>query len=307
MKVVDTQLHTLASAQHQLITRSQFLRIGSRGQLDRRVASGALIRVCDSVYRLPGIHPTWRQDLLAACWAGGRSGAASFRAAAQLSNLPGGEELVEVTFIRHNRSNCPGVIVHESNHLTVKDVSVIDGIPVTNAARTLCDLAALVEWNQMGRSTLDHALLEAVRRDLADVAAVWRTYERLGGSFRDGGETIHDALQRFVPPIRQTETSAESRVLQILRESGLPEPVPQFWIRLPNQDPVRLDFAWPELRVGLEFDPYKYHGDRERYEKMMSRTRLMQAIQWQRVSVTDDDLSAGMPESLAALRPLVRF
>jgi hypothetical protein len=46
---------------------------------------------------------------------------------------------------------------------------------------------------------------------------------------------------------------------------------------------------------------------RERYEKMMSRTRQMQAIHWHRVCVTDDDLNAGMPESLAALKPLVRL
>jgi hypothetical protein len=57
----------------------------------------------------------------------------------------------------------------------------------------------------------------------------------------------------------------------------------------------------------LEFDPYKYHGDRERYEEMMSRTRLLQSIRWQRVCVTDDDLDAGMAESLAALQPLVRL
>jgi hypothetical protein len=307
MKQVDTELHRVAVEQHQLISRSQFLRIGSRGQLDRRLASGALIRVHDSVYRLPGIEPTWRQKLLAACMAGGRPSAASFRAAAQLMHLPGGEELIEVTFPRHRRAMYEGVIAHESRYLTEKDLLVIDGIPVTKAARTLCDLAALVEWNELGRSVLDHALLEAVRRDLVDVSSVWCTYERLGGDFRDGGVTIHAALQRFVPPIRPTETPAESRVLQILREQGMPEPVPQFWIRLPNDDPVRLDFAWPDRRVGLEFDPYKYHGDRERYEKMMSRTRLMQAIQWQRVCVTDDDLNAGMPESLAALKPLVRL
>ena len=257
MKPVDIALRDIAAQQHHLITREQFLRIGSRDQLKRRLGSTSLLRVHDSVFRLAGIAPTWRQQLLAACLAGGRYGASSFRAAAQLTSLPGGAELVEVTFLRHRRAKLEGVIAHESNYLMEMDLHVIDGIPTTRPARTLCDLAALVEWEQLERSTLDLALLEAVRRDLVDIPSVWRTYERLGGSFRDGGETIHDALLRFVPPIRKTETSAESRVLQILRASDFPEPVPQFWIRLPNNEPVRLDFAWPNRRVGLEFDPYK--------------------------------------------------
>jgi hypothetical protein len=307
MKPVDVAVTRIAVAQHHLITREQFLRVGSRDQLKQRLRSESLIRVHDSVYRLAGVTPTWRQHLLAPCLAAGRSSAASFRAAAKLADLPGGCELVEVTFPRHRRSRYDGVITHESNYLMERDRCVIDNIPVTRTARTLCDLAALVEWRELERATLDHALLEAVRRDLVDVASVWRTYERLGGPRREGGETIHDALQRFVPPIRSTETTAESRVLQILRENDFPEPVPQFWIRLPNERPIRLDFAWPQLRVGLEFDPYKYHGDRERYEEMMSRTRLLQSIRWQRVCVTDDDLDAGMAESLAALQPLVRL
>ena len=154
----------------------------------------------------------------------------------------------------------------------------------------------------MSRFTLDHALLEAVRRDLVDVASVWRECERLGGDTRLGGAVIMDALQRFVPPERATETMPESLVLQLLRENGIPDPIPQYWLTLPNGARIRLDFAWPTNRASLEWDPYKYHGDRDRYEAMQRRTRLMRAMDWERICLTDDDLDAGMPETLAALR-----
>ncbi len=243
---------------------------------------------------------------MAACLAGGKSSVASFRAAALLDRLPGGAELVEITTLRHHRWQYPGVIVHESQHLTELDTMIIDSIPVTRTARTLCDLAGLVELRELDRSTLDLALLEAVRRNLVDVRSLWLTQERLGGQWRLGGGVLLAALQRFVPPERNTETRAESRLLQLLREHDFPEPVAQFWLRLPNGEWIRLDFAWPTLKVGAEFDPYKFHGDRERYEKNASRTRLMQAIGWDRVTITDDDLAAGIPEGAAALRTLLR-
>jgi hypothetical protein len=302
MRRIDEHAVRVAESQHQLVTRAQFLEVGSIDQLKRRLRAGSLIRVHNSIYRLPGVAPTWRQALLAACWAAGKLCAASFRAAAALLQFPGGEELVEITCPRHRRAQYPGVIAHESRHLREWDLFVIDGIPLTRPSRTLCDLAGLVELGELDRSTLDHALLEAFRRNLVDVRSMWQQYERLGGDLRLGGETIFDAINRFVPPRRPTESIPESRVLLHLRDQGIPEPTPQYWLTLPNGDRIRLDFAWPERRAALEWDPYWYHGDRERYEAMQRRTRLMRAMNWERICVTDNDLDAGMPESIAALR-----
>lgn len=302
MKKADARVHELAATQHQLVTRAQFLEFGSRDQLQRRQASGSLVRLHESVYRIPGFAPSWKQRILAVCLSGGRPSAASHRTAAKLTDLPGGEEIVEITFPRHRRAQYEDVVVHESRYLTEQDIVEIDGIPVTRAARTICDLAGLVEMRQMPRETVEHALLEAVRRDLVDIPRVWREHERLASTFRLGGTVMLDILTNFVAPRRATESPAETSVLQILRAGGLPEPIPQFWLTLPDGQRIRLDFAWPKRRTTLEWDPYKFHGDRRAYERMAERTRLLRTIGWERVSVTDDDLDAGMPQSLAAVR-----
>jgi hypothetical protein len=305
MRPIDVAILEIAARQHSLVRRDQFLERGTLDQLKRRLRTGALVREYGGVYRIAGSEQTWEQGELAACYAGGKLTVASCRAAARLQGLPGGANLVEITTLRHRRWNYPGVIVHESRHLSELDTMVIDAIPVTRTARTLCDLAGLVELGELQRRTLDHALLEAVRRNIVDVRSVWRTHERLGGTVRLGGETILHALQGFVAPLRKPETSAESLLLALIRDHGFPEPDAQFWLRLPNGEWIRLDYAWAGFKIGFEFDPYKYHGDRERYEKNASRTRLMQAIGWDRVTVTDDDLNAGIPESAAALRQLL--
>src|SRR5436190_13293996 len=157
MRKVDQAVHEFAAQNHQLITREEFLRFGSVDQLKRRLGSGYLIRVHDSIYRLAGTLPTWRSQLLAACWAGGRLSAASFRAAAALMWIPGGLEFLEVTCRRHCRVEYPGVLAHESRFLTEDDLLIIDGIPVTRAARTLCDLAGLVELGELQHNVLDHS------------------------------------------------------------------------------------------------------------------------------------------------------
>ena len=102
--------------------------------------------------------------------------------AARFWNLPGGEEIVEVTAPRHRRMQLDGVSVHESFFLTDLDVTYIDGIPVTRPARLLCDLALLVERGELRPDTFELAVQEAIRRNLVDIPRLWREWERLGGA-----------------------------------------------------------------------------------------------------------------------------
>src|SRR5436190_13729005 len=107
-----------------------------------------------------------------------------------MSRLPGGLELVEITSRRHLRARHPGVTTHESAILDDRDLIYIDNIPTTRTARTLCDAAALVVAGELQRGTLQLAILEAYRRNLATSAAIQTTWRRLGGDRRVGGAFI---------------------------------------------------------------------------------------------------------------------
>jgi len=153
----------LAQRQHGLATRGQLSAIGmSDSRIEYRLRSEAIYRVYESVYRLASHPVTWRQRLLAACWAGGdqRQAVVSHRAAAALLTLPGGSELAEITSPRHLRARHQGVITHESLILEDRDVHYVDEIPVTRPARTLCDLASLVVARELERSTLELAMVK---------------------------------------------------------------------------------------------------------------------------------------------------
>jgi hypothetical protein len=298
----DLRLLSLAGRQHYVVTHDQLREFGSPRQIVSRLAAGVLESVYESVYRVSGSPATWRQQLLAACFVTSGVSAASFRAAAQLWSLPGGDEIIEITSPRHNRAQRAEVRTHESFFLTDRDLTYIDAVPVTRPARVICDLGLLVKCGEVTMDTLELAMHEAFRRDLLDVARVWKEWERLGGIRRPGGKVIEQVLTRFVPPVRKPDTTPEIRLLQLLRAARLSEPVPQHRVWLTATRWYDLDFAWPHARVFCEFDPYKWHGSRGSYMRTTNRRLELERHEWYGVPVTDDELDAGAPLAIAVLR-----
>jgi len=242
---------------------------------------------------------------MAACFAGGKLSVASFRAAAALHYLPGGEEMLEITSPRHRRARHDGVIAHESRFLTDLDVMYVDNIPVTRTARTLNDLGLLVERGELELATLDHAMHDAIRRSLVDVERVWREWERLGAALRPGGVAVETMLRRFVPPTGAADSSPELKLLQLVRAAGLPEPVLQFRVWLSPTRWVDLDLAWPWLKRYMEFDSYKYHGNRDKFMKDEKRRLVLRDAGWDGVHVTDDELDENAELALRVMRHLI--
>jgi hypothetical protein len=301
MHAFDLRLLKLAGRQHYVVTHDQLREFGTRRQIVSRVRAGVLESMHQSVYRVSGSPMTWHQQLLAACFATSGVSTASFRAAAQMWSLPGGEAIIEITSPRHDRAQYGGVTTHESFYLTDLDVTYIDSIPVTRPARIICDFGLLVKRGEMSVETLELAMHEALRRDLVDVARVWREWERLGGTRRPGGKVIEAMLNRFVAPVQKPDTTPEVRLLQLIRAAGLPEPVPQHRVALSPTRWYQLDFAWPDARVFCEFDSYKWHGSRTRYMRTTRRRLELECHGWYGVPVTDDELDAGAPLAIAVL------
>jgi hypothetical protein len=301
----DGRLLRLAGEQHFVVSRPQLLELGSERQIKYRLKRGALERIERSVYRIPGSPESWKQSLMAACLASGKFSAASFRSAAQLYDLPGGDEIFEITSARHFRTRGPKLRPHESNYLTDLDITYVDNIPVTRVARVLVDLGLLVERNELTPVVLDRAMHEAVRRDIVDVTRVGREWERLGGRFRQGGEAVEAMLANFVPPLRAVDSRPEVMLLQLFRAANLPEPVPQFRVWLSATRWVDLDFTWPDRKRYAEFDPYKWHGGRDKYQRDLERRLQLRKLGWDGISIGDDELDSGAELAIGVLKEML--
>ena len=126
-----------------------------------RVERGQWASPVRGVLLVAGSPDTWRQRLMIAVLAS--DGVASHRAAAALHQLDGFPEgVVEVSVRAGRMPRVPGVVLHRVALLDSQDVTEVDGIPVTNVARTLCDLGAVVSDDRV-----EQALDDALRREFS--------------------------------------------------------------------------------------------------------------------------------------------
>lgn len=272
-------LAATTARQHGLFTVQQAAAAGvSKGVLDRRVRDGELVAVDYSVYR-SALTPTgWHQRLLAACLAG--PALASHRSAAFLWRLPTEDAtLIEVTALRHRRRHSDEVVWHESYLLDESDITEIDGIPVTGAGRTLADLAGVLPSDQLRR-----AADEVLRRNLASAETLGRLLERLGSKRRGSAALrllLHDRGRAVVP-----ESDLETQFELLLVSHGLPLPVSQHTVVATHGERYRIDYAYPDIRVGIELLGAEFHALPERWAADIERSGVLAAMGWLMLSFT---------------------
>jgi hypothetical protein len=100
----------------------------------------------------------------------------------------------------------------------------------------------------------------------------------------------------------KAESPQETRLRLLVLRSGLPMPVAQFPVPRSTGRPLRLDFAWPEHRVALEYDGL-WHGEAGQLAKDRRRLNLLMDAGWRIVFATAADLHrpAELLARLAAL------
>lgn len=279
-------LSATAASQHGVFTRRQAIAAGYPVRtIAYRLRTHAWEAVDYGVYRTAGTPGSWHQRLLAACLAG--PAVASHRAAARLWHAPGVEDApVEVTAFRHRRrSRRSDVVWHESVRLVPYERRMIDGIPVTEPARTLLDLGALEDDTALV-TTFD----DFIRRGLTSVEAVEARLEQLG-ELRLGSSRVKAVIRR-----RRGDTGAvpesilESKFDQLIRRAGLPPPVRQFEVRDAAGNLVgRADFAYPAHRILIEVQSVRFHGP-ERHEEEDRRRAALAALDYRIIPIGSRDL-----------------
>lgn len=78
-----------------------------------------------------------------------------------------------------------------------------------------------------------------------------------------------------------TRSDLELLFLPIWRGSGLPRPKVNFPIEVPTLlKPLEVDFAWPHLRMVVEADSQRFHGDWRQAEIDRERDQLLALTGW---------------------------
>ena len=255
----DRQLAEEAAGHYGVFTLADARRAGLRRHQIRERVENTWLAYYEGVFRIAGTPDTWLGRLYAATKAAEPGGAVSHRSGGAVYELPGGtRDLIELSCLRWKRARHAGLVVHESRRLDERDITTVDGIPVTTPARTILDLASCFPSERY----LEYVLQAARRKRLITYESMRATFDRHARRGLKGVRALRVVLDGWDPASRPTESEMETRLLQILRDHGLPEPVTQFEIRDGAGELVaRTDAALPQWRIVIEYDSKQEHSD----------------------------------------------
>jgi hypothetical protein len=169
------------------------------------------------------------------------------------------------------------VRVHQAD-LSPADIEWHDGVPVTSAARTAWDLAA---WEPLGTAVA--ALDAMVRSGCLGIGALHTAAE--AGTGRKGVVRVRRAAQLVDP---RAESAPESRVRVALVVAGL-APVPQYEVRAGGSFLARVDLAFPEHRLAVEYEG-AHHFDGTQLVRDDVRIARLEAAGWRVIRLSAPDL-----------------
>jgi hypothetical protein len=258
----------LATSQHGVVALWQLtmLEFGPRA-VERRIREGRLHQLHRNVYAVGHQRTSQRGFWWAAVLAYGDKSLLSHRSAAALWGLarqrPGPID-VTAPIGRQGPSRRDGIWIHRCR-LFPEDRTQHDGIPVTSVARTLFDLAEMVDFKRLERAWEEADRLKRLR--LGDIE---RVCERGYG-------------RRALKPIRRL--LAEARAATTVR-SPLEDRFQRFcqFYDLPphstNVDVLgsEVDALWPAAKLIVELDSWEFHRHRAAFQRDRARdTRLLVA------------------------------
>lgn len=195
-----------------------------------------------------------------------------------VSRTHGPRDDVEVTVPPTSHpSRLPGLEVRRA-HLPRAHRWRRHDIPVTTAEATTVRLAGLLA----GDSAVV-AVDQMVATGVVDLAAV----RALAAS----GQGRGSARARRVCALADglAGSPQETRLRLLIVRSGLPVPVAQYRVVDGGNVVARVDFAWPDQKVALEYDGL-WHGEPGQFAKDRRRLNELTAAGWRVVFVTAADL-----------------
>jgi hypothetical protein len=284
----------LAGRQHGVVARRQLAELGlSRHAVGRLLERGRLHVVHRGVYAVGYRKLTRRGVWLAAVLAAGEGAVLSHRSAAALWGIrDSAPRRIDVTAPRDVRR--AGIRVYGSK-LAPDEVTTQEGIPVTTPARTLLDLAALLD---------EHRLARAAERAEALRLTSPTSLEELAKRYpkRPGTPNLKRLIEenRIVPTT--TANDFERRFLTFLDANELPRPLINESLD-PNTTP---DFRWPNHRLIVELDGFETHGTRQAFERDRARDRRLLADGWRVARITQRQLDDDPDEVAAELTAILR-
>jgi hypothetical protein len=259
----------------------------------RRLAGSAWVRLFPDIYAYAEVPLTHRVWCEAAILLLPKGSAIVGRSAAALWGVRGLGEPDRVCALvpRYVRPH-PGLEIHRG---APSDVTSVFGIPVTTPERTAFDLARFLP--RVEAVIYLDALLQQRKVYL----------DRLVFCFADHpgwlGHPLADIALGLAEPLAESPMETRLRLLAV--DAGLPRPVAQYKIMRGKRFVARVDYAYPEYKIALEYDG-DHHRDRTTFRFDMERQNELHVMGWTVLRFNADDVLRRPEQTAAMIRAVLK-
>jgi len=185
--------------------------------------------------------------------------------------------LIDVTVPSQNGRRKPaGIRIHRSRRLVADEVTAMRGIPVTSLARTLLDLADVLNPQALRR-----AITEAEYRNVFDLTSLTAVVRNNPG--RRGAKVMRAAEQAG----HRTRSPLEDRFLAFVDRWRVEDPESNVWL-----EGYEVDFLWRRVGLVVELDGAAEHGTRAAVRRDRKKDRVLWRAGFRTMRLTDDALDA---------------
>lgn len=303
MRLSATLSRAIAS-RHGIVTRTELIDNGwSIHRIRRAVQAGELDIHHAGVYRVTTSPCTFEARCVAACLADSAIVVTGVAAGSLWGFRHVRRPDRPIVLAEHDRHPLASGVVTRRTNILADDDRVLrdDGIVLASPHRTWFDCA-----RDVGDETFE-AITEWVLDRHTTMPTLWGTVCRLSARGRPGLARVHRVLSQRSAWQRPAGSKLELRVLNALRDAGLPELVRQHPLRLPNGIVVHPDGADTRLRWAVEIDHVTWHGGRAQAQRDKTRDRGLRRIGWQVERVTDQELRTDFAATITELVELHRL
>ncbi|MGV0790963.1 DUF559 domain-containing protein [Mycolicibacterium sp. XJ1819] len=271
------QLCALFAAQGGVATFVQILQHLTRRGLQRGLRTGELVKILPGIYSAGATdHWTRLRGLDLRC---GRPVPVCLGTAAALFGFDteGVQDLHVLNPDGHLLRDQAGLKVHRRDGAPLIGLR---GRPVTAPAWTAVEVARGLRRPRV-LATLDAAL----RSGTCDRDELWLA--ALAQSGRRGIVVVRELIPLSRP---EAESPMESETRLVMLDGGLPEPCLQLEIVDRDGRVWRVDFAWPDEKVAVEYDGFDWHSSPEALRNDRQKRAALEEIGWRVMSVVSDDV-----------------
>lgn len=293
----DAAVEQLAAAQFGVMSVEQVTALGiTTSQIRARVDRRSWRRVAPRVLGFPGHADSLRRSCWIALLHAGDGSMLSHSTAGLLHGMrPLERGPIDVMVPRGHSRGLPGTRRHRPRNLGAARCQQVDGLPVTDPARTVVDLAATLRPGRLA-DVVEHCEVERI----CTLAAVGAELARLRHRGVPGVVRLETVLDELGTGEEVPRSELERIGDRVRRLAGLPEPEHEHPLPSARGRPGFVDRAWPGALLLVEYDGRRWHTRRSQIDRDHRRDLEASALGWHPLRLTWEQLS-GDPESTAEL------